>query len=71
MAVVCWTRRTFDRRVSFDRVFSGFGASVARKLAAKGAIVAVLDRDEEGGKKVVAELVDKWAFVSFVPSCFR
>lgn len=44
------------------RVSSGFGASLARKLAAKGAIVAILDRDEEKGKKVIEDLVEKWAF---------
>ncbi|KAI9018836.1 hypothetical protein DFJ74DRAFT_708055 [Hyaloraphidium curvatum] len=40
---------------------SGFGASVARKLAARGAIVAILDRDREGGEAVVRDLVDNYS----------
>ncbi|KAI9028435.1 hypothetical protein DFJ74DRAFT_658865 [Hyaloraphidium curvatum] len=40
---------------------SGFGAATARKLAAKGAIVAILDQNEELGEKVVAELVENFS----------
>ncbi len=40
---------------------SGFGASAARKLAAKGAIVAILDRDQEKGEAVVKDLVENYS----------
>lgn len=40
---------------------SGFGASLARKLAAKGAIVAVVDRNEELGQAVVKDLIDNYS----------
>ena len=41
---------------------SGLGEATCRRLAAEGANVGVLDRDEERGKAIAAELGDKTEF---------
>ncbi|KAJ3311278.1 hypothetical protein HDU93_005298, partial [Gonapodya sp. JEL0774] len=40
---------------------SGFGAALAEKLAKAGAIVAIADRNEELGRKLVRDFEEKYA----------
>ncbi|MBT5138553.1 MAG: SDR family NAD(P)-dependent oxidoreductase, partial [Acidimicrobiaceae bacterium] len=45
---------------------SGIGECSAKRLAQEGACVAIADVDEQGGKRVVAEIVAAGGAASFI-----
>ena len=50
------TKRLEGRCALVTGAASGFGAEIARRYAAEGAKVAVVDRDEDGAKRIAAEI---------------